>query len=246
MCRRGRRAACRAAGETGGLSVSVGWAFASRAPRPQAPAAGVSRPGAPRLDPSGAAPHRHDERADEFSGRRPEVWFCSGWQQRNLDQRTSPPHRQPDRPDLSCPFDAHRGDQSRPGDHLRPDRLAAARTALTGGVAVVRPGERGGESSRLRRPHLPRDRQGCQSGPPRTPLGGRVPAVEPPGGEAPQRRRPGPLPLRSTGHRSWAAADDARRAGGPQRPAEAGNRRSGDCHADCPVRDGFRDAGLRP
>ena len=70
-----------------------------------------------------------------------------------------------------------------------------------GVVAQLRPGQRGREPAGVRRHDLARHRQRRQPGAARSPVGQRLPAVEPSGGEAPQRPRPGPVPVRPAGHR---------------------------------------------
>ena len=108
----------------------------------------------------------------------------------------------------------HRGDQPRPGHHVPPDRLPAARPAQHGGVAQLRPGQREPEPARLRRADLPGQRQQGRPADLLAPVGQRLPAQPAPGRAPPLRRRPGALPLQPARHRR-------RRPAGPMLDAEA-------------------------
>ena len=56
-------------------------------------------------------------------------------QERRVGQRAAAAHREDRRRPLHRPLDVHRGDQSRSGDHVLPDRLADCRPAQHGRVA---------------------------------------------------------------------------------------------------------------
>ena len=56
-------------------------------------------------------------------------------------ERAAAPHGEGRGRAVHHPVRANRGDQPRPGDHLRPDRLAACGAAEHGGLGGLRPGD---------------------------------------------------------------------------------------------------------
>ena len=128
-CERGRRLAGAAAfpaqGQASDLSVPVGRAVADGPVRLQAGDCGEARHRAARVGANGPADHDHDLGAKEPAGRSLDLQVRPARPERRVGQRALAAHRSDRRRHLPDPFHADRGDQSRPGDHLRADRLAA-------------------------------------------------------------------------------------------------------------------------
>ena len=163
--------------------------------------------------------------------------------ERRLAQRAAAAHRGHRRRYLHHPLDADRGDQSRPGDHLRPDRLAARRPAQHGGLGRLWPGQREPGPAGLRRAALARpDRSAAL----RPALGKRVPAHPLSRRQASRRQGAGALsrqprrlqPRRCAGRCSTSiAALDELASRRDRRPRDRDPRRA--------VRAGLPDADAR-
>ena len=191
-------------GEARHLSVH-GWrAVADGDVRLQATAQPAERRAAPRLGAARAAAHRHVRQsivsaaggiAVRVQPARGERHMGERSAARNGEDRGRPVHR---------PIDVHRSDQSRPGDHVLPDRLADRRPAEHGLVDSLRVGQRQRRSAGIRRAHYSR-----QSRPAAllAPVGQRVPAVAVSGRAVPERQGRGVV----SGQSRWR---DAREAGG--------------------------------
>ena len=90
--------------------------------------------------------------------------------------------------------DVHRGDQSRSGDHLFPDRRADRRPAEHGRVAELWPGQQQQELAGFRGAGVARQRQSQRPAVIRSPVGQRLLALEVSGREVSLRWRPGAVP----------------------------------------------------
>ena len=145
---RARRAACPACRTSPPKAKRVIYLFQSGAPvadrpvRPQAGASRQARDRAARLGPHGPAHHDHDLRPEEPAGGAVDLQVRPPRPVRRLAERAAAAHGASRRRPLHHPLDADRGDQPRPGDHVRPDRLAARRPAEHGGLGGLRPGQR--------------------------------------------------------------------------------------------------------
>ena len=85
--------------------------------------------------------------------------FAQHGQVGRVAQRTAAAHGEGRRRALLHQVDAHRGDQSRPGHHVLPDRLPAGRPAEHRLVAQLRPGQRERGPAGVRRDDLAGQRQ---------------------------------------------------------------------------------------
>ena len=98
--------------------------------RLQAGDEGVVRQGPARIDPHGPAADDDDLRPGALPDRAVEVQVRPARRVRHVGQRTAALDRQDGRRHVLRPQHAHRGHQSRAGDHLHPDRQPDHRPAL--------------------------------------------------------------------------------------------------------------------
>ena len=141
-------------GEAGDLPVPVGRAVADGPLRREAPAAPPPGDRAARLDPDGPAADRHDLAAGALPGRGQPIPVRPTRPERGGPQRAAAAHRERRRPPLLHQVDAHRGDQSRPGGDVLPDRGPACGSAQHRRLGGLRPGEREPRPASLRRHDL--------------------------------------------------------------------------------------------
>ncbi len=124
------RAALRAEGEAGHLSLSIGWTVANGAVRPQADVEEIPRDGAARLGPPGTAADGYDLRSEELSRLASAFRFAQhgksgAWLSELL------PHTAKIADELCIIRSMHtEAINHDPGHHLHPDRLAATRPAF--------------------------------------------------------------------------------------------------------------------
>ena len=237
-----RPAALSAQGQAGDLPVPVGRAVAAGPVRPQAgdlrDDTGIELPDSVRMG---------QRITTMTSGQKsfpvaPSIFKFAQHGQSGAWLSELLPHTADDRRrHLHHPLDADRGDQPRPGDHVRADRLAARGPAEHGVVGRLRPGEREPGPAGLRRLALARaDRPAAL----RPPLGKRLPADALPGREAPRRQGAGALSRQPGRLLAADAPADARRHRRARRPAPRRDRRPRDRHPRRPVRAGLPHAGL--
>ena len=194
-------AALRAEGEARHLPAPVRRAVAARPVRLQAAAGEAARTQTARLGAHGAAPHRHDQRADDAAGRAVDVRVRAARPGGRLGQRAAAAHGEDRRRHRRHPVDAHRGDQPRPGDHVHPDRhQQPGRPSIGAWLSYGL----GSENQNLpafvvliSQAHADHDRPAALL----AAVGQRLPAVAASGRALPRRRRPGALPRRSARHR---------------------------------------------
>ena len=118
-------------------------------------------------------------------------------QVRHVGQRAAAAHREDRRRHHRHQDDEHGRDQSRPGDHVHPDRLPAAGPAEHGRVAQLRPRQREPEPAGVRRAAVAGARAHRRSAAVLAAVGERLPAVELSGRPVPRRQRAGALSRRS-------------------------------------------------
>ena len=128
-------------GQAGDLSLPVGRAVADGPLRRQDGDLQPPRDRAARLGADGPANHHDDLGAKELSGRPVDLPLRPVRRERRVAQRALAAHGQHRRRHLHHSLDADRGDQPRPGDHVRADRLSARRPAQHGGLGRLRPGQ---------------------------------------------------------------------------------------------------------
>ncbi len=144
--------------------------------------------------------------------------FTQHGAQRHLGQRPAAAHRQDRRRALHRPLDVHRGDQSRSGDHVLPERIADRRASEHGRVAALRTRQRQRGPAGVRR--VDHARQG-RSAALLAAVGQRLPAVAASGRAVPQRARTGALSRQS---RRRLAREPPPAARSPERAARARGR----------------------
>ena len=128
--RRARRAAARPAqGQARHLPVHGRRAVADGDVRLQAGAQPAQRRAAARLGAPGPAADGHVRQPVVAAAGRLAVRLQPTRRQRRVGLRSAAAHRQGRRRPLHRPVDGHRGDQSRSGDHVLPDRIADRRPA---------------------------------------------------------------------------------------------------------------------
>ena len=136
-------AALRAARQARHLPVSVRRPVAARPVRPQAAAQRDERPGAARVGADGPAAHGHDRGPEVVSRGRLAVQVRAARQVGHVGQRAAAAHGEDRRRAVLRQVDAHRGDQSRSGHHVLPDR-----TQQAGPAERSAPGSRMGWAAR--------------------------------------------------------------------------------------------------
>ena len=119
-----------AQGQAGDLPVHERRAVAARSLRLQAAPQQDERPGPARVGPDGAAAHVDVVEPGDVADGGLDLSFCTPRQVGCVDQRSPAVHRTRGRRALHHQLGLHRGDQSRPGDHLLPDRLDDRRPAF--------------------------------------------------------------------------------------------------------------------
>ena len=140
--------------------------------------------------------------------------------------------------------DAHRGDQSRSGHHVLPDRLPAGRPAEHRRLGFLRTGQREQRPAGVRRHDLAGHRTARRPAALRPAVGQRISAEQVSGREVPIDGRSGAVPLEPGGLQQRRAPAIPRRSGEAE-PDEAGRVwRSGDRDAHRAVRDGVPDADV--
>ena len=143
---------------------------------------------------------------------------------------------------LHRPLDVHRGDQSRSGDHVLPDRLADRRAAEHGRVGALRPRQRQRGPAGVRRAdHAGQGRSAAL----RAAVGQRLPAVAASGRAVPQRQGPGAVSRQSRRRHAREPAPAARSPARSARARGGAARRSRGRRAHRAVRDGVSHAGER-
>ena len=180
-----------------------------------------------------------------LAARRVAVRVQSAREERHLGQRPPAPHREDRRRALHRPLDVHRGDQSRPRDHVLPDRLADRRPAEHGLVDSLRARQRQRGPAGVCRAHHARQGRSAALLPP---LGQRIPAGAASGRAVPERQGRGVVPGESGRRDAREPAAGARSAYGtctrtpPRRsatrkstPASPSTRCRTGCRRACPA-----------
>ena len=151
-----RPAPLRSEGQARALPVPIGRVLARRFVRLQADARQVPRPRDSRLGEGRPAAHRHDLRPNQLSGRRADSLRPAVRRAADVDQRSVAAHADDRRRHLPREVDVHRGDQSRPGDHVHQHRQSAAGLREHGRVGQLRTGQRERQPADVHRDGLAR------------------------------------------------------------------------------------------
>ena len=160
-----------------------------------------------------------------------------------MGQRVASLHGADRRQALVHSNDAYRGDQSRPGGDVLPDRSAACRAPEHRSVALLRPWNRKRRPAGVRRDDLA-GLGACRPGTLHEAVGERFPPKPLPRRQVPLAGRSGALPVEPGGREPRSAADVPRRPFGPEPNPTGAVRRPGDRDTNRPVRDGISDADI--
>ena len=242
--RHARIAALRAEGQTRRLPVPIGSAIADRALRLQAATAADARDGSPGLCAAGAAADGDDCHAVIVPHRPVDFLFPPTRTVRRVGQRITAAHGRDRRQAVLREVHAHRGDQSRPGRDLLPDRRSARGTAVDRRLDFLRIGQREPRSAGIRRDGVFRHGKKRPAAV-RQALGKRVPADSLPRRQVPLCRRPSAVPDRPGRCRPKRSASIPRRSRQAEHDQVRGFRRPGDPDSGSAVRNGVPDADLR-
>ena len=172
-----RAPALRAEGQARHLPAPVRRAVAARDVRLQAEPREVPGHADPRLGAPGPA-RRPDDGAVVPAGGEVDVRLRAARPGGDVGQRAAAAHREDRRRHHRHQDDEHGRDQSRPGDHVHPDRIPAAGPAEHGRVAQLRARQRESEPAGVRRAAVAGARDHDRSAAVLAAVGQRVPAVE--------------------------------------------------------------------
>ena len=140
----------------------------------------------------------------------------AAWRAGRVDFRSAATHGEDRRRPVHRALDVHRGDQSRSGRHVFPNRFAARRAAECRRLGGLWPGQLNQGLAGVRRDDFAGSDAQSRSTAVRPPVGQRLSADAIPGRETPQRQRSGAVSRQSGRLRSPDAARDARRPRGAQ------------------------------